>query len=509
MRHIFISHVEEDADVALGIVLGLEQKGFRTWCYEVDSIPGVSYLVQTGQAIQSSSAVVLIVSADSLGSKQVTSEVVRAHESGKPFIPVLRGIAHVEFQARQPEWREAIGAAASIRIPAEGPKSVVPRIGDGLEALGIRPKGGGDAARLWQIRRKLYELRFSEEARPEAIEALEQARTGRLGVISWLRRVARLGRSEHPPAPGGRRHEKRRKRPPPVMARAPAPETLSKSPRASDHLCFTVTAPHVVQPRDRFIINVWAHLARQRELVMRQAREAAVGEIFAQPKGPFEVARGTLLSVQVRVEGIMVEELEDTVLWSGEIANATFAATVPDRARTGRRVGVATVRAGGLRIAQIPFVITVGRRVSDLAPVSHEGEPHRKAFASYARHDLDEVLGRVQGMQKVAPQLEVFLDVLSLRSGEDWAKRLWNEIPSNDIFYLFWSLHAKQSEWVQKEWRCALETKGLDFIDPVPLVSPEKVPPPPELASKHFSDWVLAFKRGERQAQGDEGTESS
>jgi hypothetical protein len=164
MSHIFISHVEEDADVGLRIALGLEEEGFRTWCYEVDSIPGVSYLVQTGQAIQGSSAVVLVVSAESLGSRQVTSEVVRAHESGKPFIPVRRGITHIEFQGRQPEWREALGATTSIGIPAEGPGRIIPRILDGLRALGIHPGGGGDVARVAEVRRTLAELNLPEKA---------------------------------------------------------------------------------------------------------------------------------------------------------------------------------------------------------------------------------------------------------------------------------------------------------------------------------------------------------
>ena len=98
-------------------------------------------------------------------------------------------------------------------------------------------------------------------------------------------------------------------------------------------------------------------------------------------------------------------------------------------------------------------------------------------------------------MLKAVPDLDVFLDVLSLRSGEDWAQALVRTIPASDVFYLFWSEHAKRSEWVEREWRCALEIRGLDFIDPVPLVSPELVPPPAELAAKHFNDWVLAFMR--------------
>jgi ATP-dependent Clp protease ATP-binding subunit ClpA len=104
-------------------------------------------------------------------------------------------------------------------------------------------------------------------------------------------------------------------------------------------------------------------------------------------------------------------------------------------------------------------------------------------------------------MQKIARELEVFLDVVSLRAGQYWERELWTAIPQHDVFYLFWSQAASQSEWVRKEWQCALKTRGLDFIDPVPLASPDDVPPPPELAEKHFNDWVLAFMRGGRGGQ--------
>ena len=103
------------------------------------------------------------------------------------------------------------------------------------------------------------------------------------------------------------------------------------------------------------------------------------------------------------------------------------------------------------------------------------------------------MLPRIQGIQKAAPSLEIFLDILSLRSGQNWESELWSVIPSQDVFYLFWSHNAKVFPWVEKEWRCALEKRGLEFIDSVPLVSPQEVPPPPELSSKHFNDWVLAF----------------
>ena len=158
MSNVFISHVEEDADIALEVALGLEEAGFSTWCYEVDCIPGLSYLIQTGEAIEASDTVVVLISPHSVGSRQVTKEVVRAHESGKEFIPVLRGITHVEFQNRQPEWREAIGAAASIGISSEGVAAILPRIINGLRHLDIVPNQKVDTARITQIRRTLAEL---------------------------------------------------------------------------------------------------------------------------------------------------------------------------------------------------------------------------------------------------------------------------------------------------------------------------------------------------------------
>jgi hypothetical protein len=158
MSDIFISHVEEDADVALEIALGLEEAGYSTWCYELDGIPGASYLLQTGQAVANSKAVVVVISPHSVGSRQVTREVVRAHESDRDFIPVRRDISHIEFQNRQPEWREAIGAATSIGIPKEGATSVLPRIIAGVKNLGIQPAVKADSARIQQIYREISEL---------------------------------------------------------------------------------------------------------------------------------------------------------------------------------------------------------------------------------------------------------------------------------------------------------------------------------------------------------------
>lgn len=140
---VFISHVEEDQSVALQLADALEASGYSTWTFERDTVPGPSYLLQTSRAIEGSRAVVVLISPDSLGSHQVTSEVVRAHEEVKPFVPVLIGITREEFATRQPEWREALGSAAALDLPAGGVEAVAPRIVGGLAALGIEPQPAG------------------------------------------------------------------------------------------------------------------------------------------------------------------------------------------------------------------------------------------------------------------------------------------------------------------------------------------------------------------------------
>jgi hypothetical protein len=280
-----------------------------------------------------------------------------------------------------------------------------------------------------------------------------------------------------------------------VLQRQGAPLTASPDMTA-DRVHFAVTAPQIVAPAASFVIDVWAYMARQRRNMIERAREEASGEaIRIKSKGPVHVARGMTLTVMLRVDHLILHDAEDTILWEGEIGNASFPATVPADAHEGARQGTALVYVNGLRIARITFSILVGRRASSVGFISAIAEGHRKAFASYHHDDRNAVLARVQGILKVAPHLDVFLDVLKLRSGEDWEKALWQVIPKSDVFYLFWSRNAASSEWVEREWRCALDSRGLDFIDPVPLIDPEKVPPPLELSSKHFNDWVLAFMR--------------
>ena len=119
-----------------------------------------------------------------------------------------------------------------------------------------------------------------------------------------------------------------------------------------------------------------------------------------------------------------------------------------------------------------------------------------KYFASYSSEDRIEVMKRVQGVKAGRPEVEVFVDCLSMHPGEDWESRIYEEILKSDVLLLFWTLQAKHSEWVTKEWTYALNNRGLHFIQPFPLEDPKNAKPPKELRSLHFHDRYIIIIKG-------------
>lgn len=68
---------------------------------------------------------------------------------------------------------------------------------------------------------------------------------------------------------------------------------------------------------------------------------------------------------------------------------------------------------------------------------------------------------------------------------------MWHEIDKRDVLFLCWSKSVRDSKWVDAEWRYALEQKGPECIEPVPIDPPGICPPPEELSRKYFNDKLL------------------
>jgi TIR domain len=109
----------------------------------------------------------------------------------------------------------------------------------------------------------------------------------------------------------------------------------------------------------------------------------------------------------------------------------------------------------------------------------------------YASKDREEVLKRVQMLEIL--RTKFFQDILSLDPGDRWEKKLYENIDRCDLFLLFWSQAAKDSQWVLKEAEYALahqqKNPGSE-PDLVPVVLEQNVLPPPSLSAFHFNDRI-------------------
>ncbi len=263
-----------------------------------------------------------------------------------------------------------------------------------------------------------------------------------------------------------------------------------------DNVRFTVTAPGCLPSGSESEIQFWVHGEQQTETVLARAREGHGREGMEQAplQGGLRAEGCAGLSVRLKLSGgVTCDSGHKWYLWTGEIGNASFRVNVPSEAPEGEMVGVASVRLNGCQIAKLTFLLNIGPEPQAMQSIPCQTMMHRRAFASYATEDREQVVARVRAMEAVYKGLRVYVDSVSLRNATYWEPDLHGRIDATDIFYLFWSRNAIQSDWVTREWRWALRSKGLDFIDPVPLERPEAAPPPVELAGRYFGDPLLAF----------------
>lgn len=284
---------------------------------------------------------------------------------------------------------------------------------------------------------------------------------------------------------------------------APSPRGAAPAPPASDVVECTVFAPPEVRPESSFLVQVFAHLTHEDAAVALLAKEA---DEEAEKRGSksldAEVARGSRLTFHLRLPGMQVDEPAQHLTWRGEPEAVQFGVTAG--ARVGGVIGTVTVSQNEVPFGHVKFKLTVSAGGGEPAAdgLGDEGRAaqswarYRKAFISYASDDRDEVLKRVQMLARL--KIDFFQDILTLEPGERWERELYRHIDDSDVFFLFWSKAARDSEWVLREIRYALGRRGADEFKPpeiVPVIieGPPLVEPPKELADLHFNDPILYF----------------
>ncbi|GJL64320.1 MAG: hypothetical protein NPIRA04_29740 [Nitrospirales bacterium] len=110
--------------------------------------------------------------------------------------------------------------------------------------------------------------------------------------------------------------------------------------------------------------------------------------------------------------------------------------------------------------------------------------PFNAVFVSYSHEDTF-IVDELEKAYKLLP-MEYLRDVQILRSGDKWNSVLLEKIEEADLFQLCWSKAAKESPYVEQEWRHALKQSREGFILPLYWEKPMPVPPS-ELSALHFT----------------------
>jgi len=289
-----------------------------------------------------------------------------------------------------------------------------------------------------------------------------------------------------------------------VTAQAPGKDEASEPP--AETVQFVVYGPGRVEAGTPFTLDLWAFLTTQRDKVEALAKR--MGQEQAGNAAEGRIAQRSVLGLQLYSDALEIERPVRPLAWNGRERVESFGCNVKPGITSFQVEGRMVITCEGLLIAEIRFNVRMGTPEPSRTALQQTSTVPRAAFASYASANRIDVLRSVQGIRKGAPGLDIFVDVDAIRSGDDWREKLGAFIVTSDIFYLFWSEAAKQSEWVEREWRYALRQEGLRFIDPFPLESPEVVTPPAELSAIHFNDRYLMFILAQQQIDRLKGMEA-
>jgi hypothetical protein len=274
-------------------------------------------------------------------------------------------------------------------------------------------------------------------------------------------------------------------------------DALERSlPRAEPVLLGT-SAPVKVSTGDEFTARFVACVERrERELEEKLERLGpGANTVIGFQRCQWQL--GSRFRVRVTSPHLVVSPEEQEFVWNADSSVLDFGVRVPPKAR-GRRTSLQfEVFLDGARVALLRHDLSVallkgkaGKRSARLSRAP------RTAFASFASKDRNRVLDRIASL-RLAAGLDVFMDCLSLRPGEEWKKSLLTEIRKRELFLLFWSRHAQASQWVEWEWRTALKVKKREAIQPHPLDPVDEAPPPKELSMLHFGDVYMLVRSKE------------
>lgn len=260
---------------------------------------------------------------------------------------------------------------------------------------------------------------------------------------------------------------------------------------AEDIVNISLYSPESVKAGDHFLLTAFAHLYEQAAEVEKRIQQA-------DPKASLQGAktlnlplkRKSQLVFRLSIENWKIKDSVQNLTWFGIPSSVEFEIAVPSDFEGEQVIGSLLVEGANAALGRIRFNFYVQKDKSspggDTRFAPTESQNIEQAFFAYAEQNTSLVAAHKEEMQKRG--LEV-IDPWKIQ-GEDWEIKVSDGLLESELFCLFWSQDALDSEEVQVSWQMALghrlsHPQRLPDILPVVLAEPV-AEVPDELAFLNF-----------------------
>jgi hypothetical protein len=258
------------------------------------------------------------------------------------------------------------------------------------------------------------------------------------------------------------------------------------------------SAPSECNPGDQFTARIVAYVQSIEKLIQTKLEKMSKDSTIHLDIKRCRWQKGTVIKVKVYGNHLSVDPPFEEFTWEGLYNIVDFDVVVSNEILETKTIVKCDVLIDEIIVARLRFDLEITLASKSKARKVVTVKPIESAFASYASQDRDRVLDRLSEIRRIG--IDVCLDCLSMRPGEIWKQVLEKEIKNRDSFLLFWSSYAKKSEMVTWEWQTALKHKGIDKIEPHPLVPVSEAEPPEELKELNFGDVYMSIRKVQDQS---------
>lgn len=223
-----------------------------------------------------------------------------------------------------------------------------------------------------------------------------------------------------------------------------------------DQVFSSIFAPSEVKRQSHLLVQVYLHLFEETEKVKAIAIESQK-DTERRDYVPLQckLNNGDKVDVLINIYGESLVFTETkSLIWRGSFTKCTFDYFVAQDIDADELSCMAIITTNEIPIGEMHFVTQIVNNPRHLN-TKIVARQFKKVFISYSHKDEEKVKAFHKGLELSG--IEHFFDRAYLKAGDVFPKVIRDYINSADLFVLFWSKNASNSEYVENERKQALQ----------------------------------------------------